>query len=139
VLRKRVSVLVATIIVLSMLAAAAPSFAQGGAGQGEPKKPEYHIRNMHTQPWFWEVMFASTAGWILGLVKGLGSAQDWLSGYFSTPRGVYFALDFLIFAGLGAYLGTAIFNPGDMGQALTAGLSWPLGFGALIQRNEPSE
>jgi hypothetical protein len=91
---------------------------------------------MHTHPWFWEVLFASVVGWVLGQVKGFASIEDWLDRYWPRPpRLLIFLGDLLAFAVIGGYFGTGIYNPDSLTAAIAAGLSWPLGIGALATRD----
>ena len=93
---------------------------------------DLHLISMHTQPWFWEVLAASAVGWVIGLVKGFKTSKDWIEGYCnSPPLLVVFLLDLLIFIGVGAYFGTGIYNPESLLEAVAAGLTWPVGLGAL--------
>ena len=90
---------------------------------------------MHSHPWFWEVLAASLVGWVLGKVKGFSSSKDWLEGYWpNPPLPVIFILDFIIFVIVGAYFGTGIYNPATFIAAIGAGLSWPVGLGALATK-----
>ena len=97
-----------------------------------------HLTHMHHQPWFWEVLAASVVGWVVGMVKGFAGTRDWLARYWSnSPKLVTFALDLVVFVFVGAYFGTGIYNPTDFQAALAAGLSWPIGLGALATREAP--
>lgn len=88
----------------------------------------YGLSNMHTHPWFKEVMVASLIGWVTGVAKGFRGSRDWLQRYWATvPTVVVFGADLIVFALVGGYLGTGIFRPSDFVQALSAGVTWPLG------------
>jgi ABC-type dipeptide/oligopeptide/nickel transport system permease subunit len=90
---------------------------------------------MWKQPYFPEVMVASVFGWVLGMVKGFSGAKDWLDRYWvNSPKFVVFFLDLLIFVVCGAFFGTGIYNPESLQAALAAGLSWPVGLGALATK-----
>ena len=68
-------------------------------------------------------------------VKGFSSSGDWLKFYFpSVPMPVVFLLYLVIFAALGGYLGTGIYNPDSLLESSAAGLSWPIGLGALATK-----
>ena len=93
---------------------------------------------MHLQPWFWEVLAASVVGWVVGMVKGFAGTRDWLSHYWTnSPKAVTFVLDLGVFVFVGAYFGTGIYMPTNFQAALAAGLSWPIGLGALATRETP--
>ena len=110
-----------------------PSLLLAQAEEGA--RTVYRISNMHTHPWFWEVLAGSAAGWLLGLVKGFSGARDWLENYWKTaPPLVLLLLDMLIFLGVGAYLGTGIYDPANFLAAMAAGVSWPVGLGALVTK-----
>ncbi|MBI1924298.1 hypothetical protein HYR99_08605 [Candidatus Poribacteria bacterium] len=101
-------------------------------GQEETEKVVYQLKNMHKHPWFWEVMVASVIGWVLGMVKEFSTSKDWLNKYWpNSPHLVVFFLDLIIFVCVGAYFGTGIYTPVNFVEALAAGLSWPIGLGAL--------
>jgi len=90
---------------------------------------------MYKHPYFFEVMAASLFGWVLGMVKGFSGAKDWLEHYWpNSPRIIVFVLDLVVFVVCGAYIGTGIYNPASFEAALGAGLTWPVGFGALATR-----
>src|SRR5687767_12976460 len=96
----------------------------------------YNLRTMHQHPWFFEVMASSVAGWLLGTIKGFSTSADWLARYLpSRPVVVVFAIDVVVFVIFGAYFGTGIFQPHDFVSALAAGLSWPIGLGALASKD----
>jgi hypothetical protein len=104
-----------------------------GATTGSP--PGSHLIGMWKQPYFLEVLFASVFGWVLGMVKGFSGSQDWLTKYFpNRPRIVNFLLDLLIFVVCGAFIGTGIYHPDSLQAAIAAGLSWPVGLGALVTK-----
>ena len=91
---------------------------------------------MHRQPLFAEVMAASVVGWVLGLVKGFSGTKDWLQRYASSAPGfALFVGDLVVFVLVGAYFGTGIFRPTDFLQAVAAGLTWPIGLGALATKD----
>jgi len=90
---------------------------------------------MHKAPFFWTVMFASVVGWILGIVKGFDGSRDWLARYWPTaPKPILFGLDFFIFVIVGAYVGTGLYQPAAFPAAIAAGVSWPVGLGALVSK-----
>jgi len=90
---------------------------------------------MWKQPYFPEVMVASIFGWVLGQVKGFSGAKDWLERYWpNSPKPVLFVLDLTIFVVCGAFFGTGIYNPDSLQAALAAGVSWPVGLGALTTK-----
>ena len=98
----------------------------------------YYLQNMHTHPFFWNVLAASTVGWLLGFVKGFSSTLDWLGKYMaSPPRLLTFILDALIFVAVGAYLGTGLFSPDSFLEACAAGVTWPVVFGSLATGGLP--
>ena len=97
----------------------------------------WHISNMHKHPWFYETAFASLGGWILGMVKGFSSSGDWLVRYLpSKPLPIIFVLDLLIFVVFGGYVGTGLYTPTSLIAALAAGLTWPVGLGALATKDK---
>lgn|SRR5262249_2989750 len=94
-----------------------------------------HLKDMHHHPWFLEVLAASVTGWVIGLVKGFSGTKDWLAGYWpNPPRVLVFALDLIVFVGVGAYFGTGIYNPANFLAAVGAGLTWPIGLGSLATK-----
>jgi hypothetical protein len=95
------------------------------------------IFNLHHHRFFWWVMLGSVGGWVLGYSKGFTSAADWAKKYFEwLPGFLLFLVDAVVFAGLGAYLGTGIFDPNNIVAALAAGGTWAVGFGALLKTPE---
>ena len=103
--------------------------------QSPDSVPTWHLPQMHHQPWFLDVLLASTVGWVVGMVKGFAGTKDWLDKYWPTsPRLVTFILDVLVFVVVGAYFGTGIYSPNSLQSALAAGLSWPIGLGALATK-----
>lgn len=96
---------------------------------------EHHVWDMYKHTWFWEVLAASIAGWVLGLVKGFSGTRDWLTKYWKQPPiPLTFALDLLVFVFIGAFIGTGVYNPNSFVEALAAGLTWPVGLGALATK-----
>jgi hypothetical protein len=55
-------------VVLGLLVAS--RFAEADSGTATVPTVTYHLGNMHTHPWFWDVMGSSAVGWVMGLVKG---------------------------------------------------------------------
>jgi hypothetical protein len=108
-------------------------FSQAQPAGGTPNsQPALHFIGMWKQPFFPEVMVASVFGWVLGQVKGFSGAKDWLDRYWpNSPKVIVFILDLTIFVVCGAFFGTGIYNPDTLQAALAAGLSWPVGLGAL--------
>lgn len=95
----------------------------------------YHIANMHEHPYFWDVVVASVIGWLIGMVKGFSGSKDWLEKYWPRPPlVVIFLLDLVIFVCVGGYIGTGIYNPLTIVAAFAAGISWPVGLGALVTK-----
>jgi hypothetical protein len=114
--------------------------AEGQAQQINNQTPAivYHLKNMHTQPWFWEVLASSAIGWVLGLVRGFSGVKDWLSNFWpSAPKPLVGILDLFIFIVVGAYLGTGIYNPTNFLAAIGAGITWPIGLGSLATKATP--
>ena len=100
-----------------------------------PTVPPVHFVGMWKHPYFYEVMVASVFGWVLGMVKGFSGSKDWLDRYWpKRPAIIIFLLDLLIFVLGGAFFGTGIYNPQSLQAALAAGLSWPVGLGALATK-----
>jgi len=96
----------------------------------------YHLHNMHKHPWFLEVMASSVVGWVLGLVKGFSGTKDWVEQYWTTPpKSLLFVADLVVFVVVGAYFGTGLFKPNEFLQALAAGITWPVGLGALASKS----
>jgi hypothetical protein len=93
------------------------------------------IDNIHEHTFFWTVMAASVVGWVLGMTKGFSTSSDWLEKYWASPP-IYavLLLDALIFVVVGAYVGTGIYNPATFVAALAAGITWPIGLGALTTK-----
>lgn len=93
------------------------------------------IGNIHNHTFFWTVMAASVVGWVLGMTKGFSTSSDWFKKYCASPP-IYavLVLDALIFVGVGAYIGTGIYNPATFVAALAAGITWPVGLGALATK-----
>jgi len=121
--------------VLLLSAAWALCLTQATAPGELPSSPAVHFLGMWKHPYFYEVMVASVFGWVLGLVKGFSGAKDWLDQYWpSRPAVIIFLLDLLIFVVCGAFFGTGIYDPRTMQAALAAGLSWPVGLGALATK-----
>ncbi len=102
------------------------------AASTQNSPPGLHFIGMWKQPYFPEVMVASIFGWVLGQVKGFSGAKDWLERYWpNSPKAIVFVLDLTIFVVCGAFCGTGIYNPDTLQAALAAGVSWPVGLGAL--------
>lgn len=98
-------------------------------------EPQYHLANMHTHPWFWDVTAASVIGWVIGIVKGFSGSKDWLENYWQNPKPLaIWLLDLIVFVVVGGYIGTGIYNPGTYQAAIAAGLSWPIGLGSLATK-----
>src|ERR1700686_1786913 len=60
------------------------TFVPGWADPAQPARAahgDYKLNNLHLQPFFREVLAAACIGWMLGLVKGLGTTKDWLGHY----------------------------------------------------------
>ncbi len=95
-----------------------------------------HLSNMYAHPWFLDVMGASVVGWVVGLVKGFAGTREWLAKYWSAPpKFAIFLFDLVVFVIAGAYFGVGIYNPDNFVASVAAGLSWPVGLGALATRN----
>ena len=106
-----------------------PAHAQGNDG------PTLTIGTISSHSFFWTVMAASVVGWVLGMTKGFSTSSDWLRKYWpSPPTLVVLLLDALIFVVVGAYIGTGIYNPATFVAALAAGITWPVGLGALTTK-----
>jgi hypothetical protein len=126
--------IVSTLLILSV-AAQSPTTSTDQTPNKDNEKIVYRLANMHTHPWFWEVLASSAVGWLLGLVKGFSGAKDWLATYWSkTPKAAILILDMLIFIGVGAYAGTGIYNPTSFFAAMGAGITWPVGLGAIATK-----
>jgi hypothetical protein len=94
------------------------------------------IQTMHQHPLFWTVGAASIGGWLLGIVKGFNTSADFIKRYWRRPYPlVVLAIDLLVFAVGGAYVGTGIYNPKEFVPALAAGVTWPIAFAALTTRD----
>ncbi len=120
--------------IILWLAASFPAYGQTDAGVA------YSLQNMHLHPWFWTVMAASVVGWVLGITKGFSGSDDWLDKYWpEKPKFVILIIDVLIFVLVGGYFGTGIYNPANFVAAAAAGISWPIGLGALATKFEPSD
>jgi hypothetical protein len=120
-----------------LLAIQSLCFAQAPDAHGsrDAKDIVYHIGNMHQQPFFWEVVFASLVGWLLSMVKGFSGSKDWLEKYMSAPpKLLIFTGDLIIFVIVGGYVGTGVYNPSTIVAAFAAGISWPVGLGALTTK-----
>jgi len=95
---------------------------------------------MHQDPWFYTVAAASFCGWILGAVKGFSTSADWLKRYTPHPPIIaVFVADLIVFVVAGAYFGTGIYNPTNFVSAIAAGLTWPIGLGALATTDRSSQ
>ena len=105
------------------------------AAQDNRGDPGPHLFDMPHHQYFPEVLAASVVGWIVGLVKGFDTSKNWLKTYWpSAPLIILFILDLFIFVVVGGYFGTGIYNPQNFLAALAAGLSWPVGLGALTTK-----
>ena len=101
-----------------------------------PQMTVHHLSNMYQHPWFPDVMGASVVGWVVGLVKGFAGTKEWLNNYWtSPPKMVIFFMDLVVFVVAGAYFGVGIYNPDNFVAAVAAGLSWPIGLGALATKD----
>lgn len=111
-----------------------PSDPEIEAGNGDPLR----LRNLHKQPYFFDVVFGSVAGWVLGMIKGFNSTADWLRRYIrkEPPRYLILGLDFIVFVAMGGYIGTGIYDPDTFVEALAAGSTWPVAFGALATKEQ---
>jgi len=106
-----------------------------GTGFADTLQQQYHLANMHTHPWFWDVTAASVIGWVIGIVKGFSGSKDWLENYWQNPNPfAIWLLDLVIFVVVGGYIGTGIYNPTTYQAAIAAGLSWPIGLGSLATK-----
>ena len=95
----------------------------------------FALQNMHQHPWFWTVVAASIVGWVLGITKGFSGSDDWLDKYWpGKPRAVVLVTDLFVFVLIGGYIGTGIYNPANFVAAIAAGITWPLGLGALATK-----
>lgn len=96
---------------------------------------DMHIKNMVNHPWFWEVTAASGIGWFLGTLKGFSGSKEWLARYnIEAPKVLVLVIDFAVFVGVGGFVGIAIYDPTTLQAAMAAGVSWPLGLGALTTK-----
>ena len=69
------------------------------------------------------------------VVKGFSGSKDWLQKYWRNPPvPVIFLLDLIIFVCVGGYIGTGIYDPSTTVAAFAAGVSWPVGLGALVTK-----
>lgn len=124
---------VAVISIWGLTAGAAWADSSNGA-----TNPGHPIQLMHQDPWFFTVAAASMAGWILGAVKGFSTSSDWLKRYIEKPPApAIFVADLLVFVVAGAYFGTGIYSPTNFVSAIAAGLTWPIGLGALATTDRP--
>lgn len=57
--------------------------------------------------------------------------------YATPPPILVFLADMLVFVVAGAYFGTGIYTPTTFVAAIAAGLTWPLGLGALATTDKP--
>jgi hypothetical protein len=131
--RFRLSRLLGIVVVLLMSVVCFSQISPGNDSSNTSS--QLHFAGMWKQPYFVEVMVASVFGWVLGMVKGFSGAKDWLAKYWpNSPRLVIFVLDLVIFVVCGAFFGTGIYNPSSLQAALAAGLSWPVGLGALVTK-----
>lgn len=97
--------------------------------------PPLTLDNIPSHAFFWTVMAASVVGWVLGKTKGFSTSGDWLEKYWPSPPLIaVLILDGIIFVVVGAYIGTGIYNPATFVAALAAGISWPVGIGALTTK-----
>jgi hypothetical protein len=130
----------ATLLFLALFAVlfGAISFTHSvSAADTAPDPERLHIESMHKHAWFLTVAIASLAGWVLGAVKGFSTSADWMKKYWKSPPALaVFICDLFIFVVVGAYFGTGIYDPTSFVSALAAGLSWPLGLGALATPNK---
>jgi hypothetical protein len=96
---------------------------------------DMHLKDIVNDPWFWEVTAASGLGWFLGTLKGFSGSKEWLARYNITPpKLVVLVADFIVYVGIGGFVGIAIYNPTTLHAAMAAGVSWPLGLGALTTK-----
>lgn len=86
---------------------------------------------------FLAVGLFSMLGWFVG--KGIGTAgsADWAAKHLKAKGGkltavVFFVADFCIFVVSGAFIGTAIFDPATIAEAVAAGFGWPLALGHIV-------
>jgi hypothetical protein len=94
-----------------------------------------HIRDMVNDPWFWDVTAASGLGWFMGTLKGFSGSKEWLARYdIKAPKWLVLIVDCIVYVGVGGFVGIAIYNPQTLHAAMAAGVSWPLGLGALTTK-----
>ena len=102
--------------------------------------PPLALQNMHEHPWFWTVVAASIVGWVLGMTKGFSGSDDWLEKYWpNKPRVAVLITDVIVFVLIGGYIGTGIYNPANFVAAIAAGITWPVGLGALATKVVPDD
>jgi hypothetical protein len=112
-----------------------PMWCQNSGPVTTRNAADWTFSNMHRHPWFLEVLVASLVGWALSMSKGFASVAEWLNRYFpNPPKLIVFLLDVIVFIVVGSYFGTAIYNPNNLLEALAAGISWPVGLGALATK-----
>ena len=71
----------------------------------------------------------------MGRTKEFSGTKEWLGRYWErVPKVLIFLLDLAVFVGVGAYFGTGIYDPNNLPEAFAAGLSWPVGLGALATK-----
>lgn len=119
-----------------LVLSSAVGFQAGATEPGtSPPTHDYHIWNLHTHPWFWEVLFSALVGWVLSIRKGYKGTADLYAKHFpNAPNWVIFVSDLLFLVVVGAYFGTGIYNPANFVAAIAAGLNWPVGVNALLGR-----
>jgi hypothetical protein len=121
-------------LILLMTTACVVSLASPGLAMAA--EPEMHLATIPSHPWFVEVTAASVVGWVIGKVKGFSGTRDWLEDYWPHPPGwIIWILDLIVFAVVGGFLGTGIYNPTSLVSAIAAGFTWPMGLGSLATRN----
>jgi len=125
--RKAAAPLLVLLILCLLAASTGISWADTTTDGGLP------IQQIPRDPWFFTVAAASAAGWILGAVRGFSTSADWLKKYLKNPPiALVFMADLLVFVVVGAFLGTGIYTPKTFVAAIAAGLTWPIGVGALV-------
>lgn len=118
-----------TFVVMTIALTTSPAIAQDDGSNS------LTIGNIHNHTFFWTVLASSIVGWVLGMTKGFSTSRDWLQKYWKTPHILAVLLmDALIFIVVGAYIGTGIYNPATFVAALAAGITWPVGLGALTTK-----